>query len=194
VDHYGAGLPRNNRRLLVLTGPNSSVAQPNMRPPVKTLDSLFKHFLRDMYYAENKILDNLPKMAKEADSKDLRDAFNDHQKETKGQVANLEKVFKALDLKPRGVTCEAINGIIDEAKEIMKECGDADARDAGMIAAAQAIEHYEITRYGTMVAWAKRLGMENEAALLKANLDQEYAADKKLSMLAESALNKQAVS
>ena len=161
---------------------------------MKTLDSLFKHFLRDMYYAEIKIMDNLPKMAKEADSKDLRDAFNDHQKETKGQVANLEKVFKALDLKPRGVTCEAINGIIDEAKEIMKECGDADARDAGMIAAAQAVEHYEITRYGTMVAWAKRLGMDNEAALLKANLDQEYAADKKLSMLAESALNKQAVS
>lgn len=161
---------------------------------MKTLESLFKHFLRDMYYAENKILENLPKMAKEADAGDLRDAFNAHHKETKTQLANLEKVFKALDLKPRGVTCEAINGILDEAKEIMKECEDADARDAGMIAAAQAVEHYEISRYGTLVAWAKQLDMANEAALLEANLDQEYAADKKLSLLAESALNRQAVS
>jgi len=161
---------------------------------VKDLEALFKHFLRDMYYAENKILDSLPKMAKEADAKELRDAFNSHQKETKGQVSNLEKVFKALDLKPRGVTCQAINGILDEAKEIMKECDDADTRDAGMIAAAQAVEHYEITRYGTMVAWATQLGMKNEATLLQANLDQEYAADKKLSMVAESALNKQSVS
>ncbi|BAQ15628.1 ferritin-like domain-containing protein [Methyloceanibacter caenitepidi] len=160
---------------------------------MKNLEGLFKHFLRDMYYAENKILDSLPKMAKEADAADLRDAFNAHHKETKTQVANLEKVFKALDLKPRGVTCEAINGIIEEAKEIMKECEDPDARDAGMIAAAQAVEHYEITRYGTMVAWAQQLNMPNEAKLLAANLDQEYAADKKLSMLAESALNKQAV-
>ena len=161
---------------------------------MKNLEGLFKHFLRDMYYAENKILDNLPKMAKQADEKSLRDAFNEHHKETKGQVSNLEKVFKALELKPRGVTCEAINGILDEAKEIMQECEDADTRDAGMIAAAQAVEHYEITRYGTMVAWANQLGLRNEAALLQANLDQEYAADTKLSQLAERALNKQAVS
>lgn len=160
---------------------------------MKNLEGLFKHFLRDMYYAENKIIDNLPKMAKACDAKELRDAFNGHLKETKGQVANLEKVFQAIDLKPRGVPCEAINGILEEAKEIMKECDDADARDAGMIAAAQAVEHYEITRYGTMVAWAKQLGMHNEAALLQANLDQEYAADIKLSELAESALNQQAV-
>jgi ferritin-like metal-binding protein YciE len=160
---------------------------------MKDLEGLLKHFLRDMYYAENKVLDTLPKMAKEADSTELRDAFTEHHKETKGQVSNLEKVFRALELKPRGVTCEAINGILDEGKEIMKECEDPDARDAGMIAAAQAVEHYEIPRYGTMVAWAKQLGMQSEARLLQENLDQEYAADKKLSKLAERGLNRQAV-
>jgi ferritin-like metal-binding protein YciE len=161
---------------------------------MKDLEGLFKHFLRDIYYAEKHVLDTLPKMAKEADAKELRDAFNEHHKETKGQVSNLEKVFRALDLKPRGVTCEAIKGILEEGKEIMKECDDPDARDAGMIAAAQAVEHYEITRYGTMVAWAKQLGMRNEASLLQENLDQEYAADRKLSKLAEQSLNRQAVS
>ncbi|MDX1440298.1 MAG: ferritin-like domain-containing protein, partial [Rubricoccaceae bacterium] len=133
---------------------------------MKDLQGLFTHFLRDMYYAEKKILDTLPKMAKQADAKELREAFDEHHKETKAQVSNLEKIFKALDLKPRGVTCEAINGIIDEGKEIMKECDDPDLCDAGMIAAAQAVEHYEITRYGTMVAWAKQLGMQSEATLL----------------------------
>ena len=159
---------------------------------MKDLEGLFKHFLRDIYYAENKVLTALPKMAKKADAKELRMAFNEHFRETKNQVANLKKVFKALDLKPRGVTCHAINGILDEGKEIMKECDDPDACDAGMIAAAQAVEHYEITRYGTMIAWAKQLGMRDEAALLKQNLDQEYAADKKLSKLAEDSLNRQA--
>jgi len=161
---------------------------------MKDLEGLFKHFLRDMYYAENKVLDTLPKMAERADEEKLRDAFKEHHKETKDQISNLEKVFKALDLSPRGVTCEAINGILAEGKEIMKECDDPDACDAGMIAAAQAVEHYEITRYGTMVAWAKQLGMPSEAALLQKNLDQEYAADKKLSALAERSLNRQAVS
>lgn len=159
---------------------------------MKDLESLFKHFLRDMYYAENKILKTLPDMAKKAESPDLRKAFEEHRKETKDQVANLEKVFKALDLKPRGVTCEAINGILDEGEEIMKECKDPDACDAGMIAAAQAVEHYEITRYGTMVAWAKSLGLHAEAQLLQKNLDQEYSADRKLSKLAEGSLNQQA--
>lgn len=160
---------------------------------MKDLEGLFKHFLRDIYYAENKVLTTLPKMAKEADAKELRDAFKEHHRETKGQINNLKKVFKTLDLKPRGVTCEAINGILEEGKEIMKECEDPDARDAGMIAAAQAVEHYEITRYGTMIAWARQLKMREAAKLLKENLNQEYAADKKLSKLAESSLNRQAV-
>jgi ferritin-like metal-binding protein YciE len=159
---------------------------------MKDLEGLFKHMLRDMYYAEEKILKELPNMAEKTDAADLRDAFKAHHKETKQQVANLEQVFKSLDLKPRGVTCPAINGILDEAKEIMKECDDPNARDAGLIAAAQAVEHYEITRYGTMVAWAKQLGMKTEAELLNRNLDQEYAADKKLSSLAEKCLNRQA--
>lgn len=161
---------------------------------MKDLEGLFKHFLRDIYYAENHVLDELPKMAAKSDAKALRDAFKAHHKETQDQVSNLEKVFKSLNLKPRGVTCEAIKGILEEGQEIMKECEDPDARDAGMIAAAQAVEHYEITRYGTMVAWAKQLGLHNEASLLQANLDQEYAADQKLSQIAEDCLNRQAVS
>lgn len=159
---------------------------------MKDLESLFKHFLRDMYYAEKKICKTLPKMADEADSAELRDAFKSHREETKDQIAKLEKVFDLLDLKPRGVTCDAINGILDEGKEIMEECEDPDARDAGMIAAAQAVEHYEITRYGTMVTWARQLGMPEAAKLLQQNLDQEYSADKKLSSLAETTLNRQA--
>lgn len=159
---------------------------------MKDLEGLFKHFLRDMYYAENKVLKALPDMAKKAGSSDLRQAFEHHMKETKGQIANLEKVFKTLELKPSGETCDAINGILAEGKDIMKECKDADTRDAGMIGAAQAVEHYEISRYGTMIAWAKQLGLHEPASLLQKNLDQEYAADENLSKLAESSLNRQA--
>ena len=156
------------------------------------LKDLFVHFVRDMYYAEKQILKTLPKMARKAESDELRNAFESHREETETQIDNLEKVFGILDLKPRGVTCEAIQGILDEGKEIMEEAGDPDTRDAGMIAAAQAVEHYEITRYGTMVAWANRLGMNDAARLLQANLDQEYSADRKLSKIAEGGLNKEA--
>ncbi|WP_026318819.1 ferritin-like domain-containing protein [Amorphus coralli] len=159
---------------------------------MKTLDDLFVHFVRDIYYAEKQVLKTLPKMARKADSDNLKDAFEHHREETEGQIENLEKVFEILGLKARGVTCEAIDGILEEGKEIMEEATDADARDAGMIAAAQAVEHYEITRYGTLVAWAKRLGHTKAVPLLQANLDQEYAADRKLSDLAEGGLNKQA--
>lgn len=159
---------------------------------MKTLNDLFVHFVRDIYYAEKQVLKTLPKMARKADSDQLKEAFEHHREETEGQIENLEKVFEILGLKPRGVTCEAIDGILEEGKEIMEEATDADARDAGMIAAAQAVEHYEITRYGTLVAWAKRLKITQAVPLLQANLDQEYAADKKLSGLAESGLNQQA--
>jgi len=159
---------------------------------MKTLNDLFVHFVRDIYYAEKQVLKTLPKMARKADSDKLREAFEHHREETETQIDNLEKVFEILGMKPRGVTCEAIDGILEEGKEIMEEATDADARDAGMIAAAQAVEHYEITRYGTLVAWARRLGMSKAVPLLQANLDQEYAADKKLSDLAESGLNQQA--
>lgn len=159
---------------------------------MKDLEGLFKHFLRDIYYAEKKVLETLPKMASKASDDELRKAFEDHRKETEEQVANLEKVFAALELQPRGVTCEAIKGILEEGEEIMQECKDPDACDAGMIAAAQAVEHYEITRYGTMVSWANELGHGDAAGYLQANLDQEYEADRKLSSLAERRLNRKA--
>lgn len=161
---------------------------------MKTLDDLFVHFLRDIYFAEKQILKTLPKMARKADSDDLRKAFEDHHTETEGHIETLEKIFELMDLKPRGVTCEAIQGILSEGAEIMSEAETPDARDAGMIAAAQAVEHYEITRYGTMIAWAKQLNKPEIEALLKQTLDQEYAADKALTKLAVTVLNKEAVS
>ncbi len=159
---------------------------------MKDLEGLFKHFVRDIYYAEKKILRTLPVMARKAQSDQLKEAFEQHREETEAQVENLEKVFELMGLKPRGVTCAAMDGIIEEGKEIMEEAESGEARDAGMIAAAQAVEHYEITRYGTMIAWARQLGMNDAADLLKKNLDQEYAADDKLTKLAQSALNRQA--
>ncbi len=156
------------------------------------LEELFRHFLRDIYYAEKKVLKALPKMARKADSADLREAFESHLEETEQLIANLEQVFDQLGLKARGITCEAINGILEEGEEIMSEAENADTRDAGMIAAAQAVEHYEITRYGTMIAWAKTLGHDAAIPLLQANLDQEYGADRTLSGLAETTLNREA--
>jgi ferritin-like metal-binding protein YciE len=159
---------------------------------MKNLDDLFVHMLRDIYYAERQIQKTLPKMARKAGSDELKAAFEQHAEETGAQIEKLEKIFELRDLKPRGVTCEAMNGILEEAKEIMSEIEDKDALDAGMIAAAQAVEHYEITRYGTMAAWAKQLGMNDAAQLIGEILDQEKQTDAKLSKLAESALNKQA--
>jgi ferritin-like metal-binding protein YciE len=159
---------------------------------MKTLDDLFVHTLRDIYYAEKQILKVLPKMAKKAGSDALRDGFEKHQTETEGQIERLEQVFEMRDLKPRGVTCDAINGIIEEAKEIMSEADDPAVLDAGMIAAAQAVEHYEITRYGTLVSWAKQIGMDDAADLLQQTLDEEKKTDQILTDLAEKALNKQA--
>jgi ferritin-like metal-binding protein YciE len=159
---------------------------------MKDLEGLFKHFLRDMYYAEKQILKTLPKMARKADAEALREAIEEHRQETEQQIENLEKVFDLVGLKPRGVTCEAMDGILEEGREIMEEAEAPDARDAGMIASAQAVEHYEITRYGTMVSWARTLGLPEAAKLLQQNLDQEYAADRKLTKLAEGTLNRQA--
>ncbi len=159
---------------------------------MNSLEDLFEHFLRDIYYAEKQILKALPKMARKADSDQLREAFENHLSETEDHVANLEQVFELLGMRARGVTCDAINGILEEGKEIMSEAEAPDARDAGMIAAAQAVEHYEITRYGTLVAWATQLGKKDAVKLLRANLEQEYAADRKLSDLAEKTLNREA--
>ena len=158
----------------------------------KSLEDLFVNLLKDMYYAEKQILKALPKMAKKADSEELRQAFEHHLKETEGQVERLEQVFALCDLKPSGKTCPAIKGIIEEGEEDMKDAKDPDVLDAGMIADAQAVEHYEIARYGTMIAWARQLGMNDAASLLEQTLEQEYNADKLLTELAEGRLNRQA--
>jgi len=161
-------------------------------PATKSLQDLFVNLLKDMYYAEKKILKTLPKLAKKADSDKLRQAFEHHLKETEGQVQRLEQVFALCEIKPAGKTCHAIKGIIEEGEEDIKVAKDPDVLDAGMIADAQAVEHYEIARYGTMIAWAKQLGMKDAASLLQQTLDQEYNADRTLTKLAEGSLNRQA--
>jgi ferritin-like metal-binding protein YciE len=161
-------------------------------PATKSLEDLFVNLLKDMYYAEKQILKALPKMAKKADSRELRQAFEHHLTETQGQVERLERVFALCNLKPSGKTCHAIKGIIEEGEEDMKDAKDPDVLDAGMIADAQAVEHYEIARYGTMIAWAKQLGRNDAASLLEQTLEQEYNADRLLTDLAEGKLNRQA--
>jgi len=158
----------------------------------KTLQDLFLETLKDIYYAEKQILRALPKMAKAAESDELRQAFEKHRAETEGHVERLEEVFEAIGKKAQGKTCEAIQGIIEEGKEIMEDFAESEALDAGLIAAAQAVEHYEITRYGTLIAWATELGRSDCAALLKQNLAEEKATDKKLTDMAESRVNLQA--
>jgi ferritin-like metal-binding protein YciE len=158
----------------------------------KTLDDLFHETLKDIYYAEKQILRALPKMAKAADSDDLRAAFEKHREETQGQVERLEQVFELIGKTARGKTCEAIVGIIDEGKEIMEDFDGSDALDAGLLAAAQAVEHYEISRYGTLKAWAEKLGHSDAAKLLDETLSEEKKTDEALTKLAESVVNAKA--
>jgi ferritin-like metal-binding protein YciE len=160
----------------------------------KQLADLFHDSLKDVYFAEKKILVALPKMAKAAQSEDLKAAFEKHEGETEGQVQRLEQVFGEIGEKPQGKTCPAIIGIIDEGKEVMDEYKDSPALDAGLLAAAQAVEHYEISRYGTLCAWAEQLGHTEVVKLLKETLDEEEATDEALSELAESVINRQAQS
>jgi ferritin-like metal-binding protein YciE len=156
------------------------------------MEDLFVETLKDIYYAEKQILKALPGMAKKAGSKELKKALETHRKETEGQVDRLEDVFKQLDVAARGKKCEAIEGIIAEAKSHMEDIEDPEVLDAGMIGSAQAVEHYEITRYGTLIAWAKQLGHDDAAALLEANLEEEKKADQLLSEIAEAAVNQRA--
>ena len=158
----------------------------------KTLDDLFHETLKDIYYAEKKILTTLPKMAKAAQSKELQAAFEKHEGETEGQVDRLEKVFALIEQPAKGKTCDAINGIVDEGKEIMKEFRGAAALDAGLLAAAQAVEHYEISRYGTLKTWAKELGLDEAVSLLEETLEEEKKTDEALTELAESGVNQEA--
>ncbi len=158
----------------------------------KTLDDLFEDTLKDIYYAENKILKALPKMAKAAQSEELKEAFEKHLKQTEGQVKRLDKVFRLIDTAPKGKKCEAIEGIIEEGSEIMKEFKGAPALDAGLVSAAQAVEHYEIARYGTLKRWAEQMGMDEAAGLLEETLIEEKDTDESLTELADSMINQQA--
>jgi ferritin-like metal-binding protein YciE len=158
----------------------------------KTLNDLFEDGLKDIYYAEKKILSALPKMAKATRSEELASAFQQHRDETEQQVERLEQVFHAIDQQPKGKKCPGIDGIIEEGKEIMDEFKGMPALDAGLLAAAQAVEHYEITRYGTLIAWAEKLGLEDAIPLLKQNLNEEKTTDEKLTQLAESTINEYA--
>ena len=159
---------------------------------METFSELFEETLKDIYYAEKAILKALPKMAKKASSKKLQAVFTKHQKETEGQVERLEHVFAILGKRAAGKKCAAIEGIIEEAEEVMKEAKDDTIRDAAMLAAAQAVEHYEISRYGTLVAWAEKMEMSDAAELLNATLEEEKATDGKLTELAESEVNVEA--
>ena len=158
----------------------------------KTLNHLFHATLKDIFHAEKKILTSLPKMAKAAHNADLKAAFEKHHAQTEGQVARLEKVFASIDQKPQGKKCDAIEGILAEGQEIMEEYKGSAALDAGLISAAQAVEHYEITRYGTLATWADELGNDEGAKLLKETLDEEEDTDRALSELAESVVNQEA--
>ena len=159
---------------------------------VKSLDDLFVHTLQDILYAEETILKALPKMEKKASSSKLKTLFEEHRKETEEHVSRLKKVFEQIGEKPGTEKCEAILGITEEAEELMGEIDDSETLDAAMVAAAQAVEHYEMSRYGTLCAWAKELGHKEAANLLEKTLKEEKAADEKLSGIAEDRLNKRA--
>ena len=158
----------------------------------KKLDDLFHDTLKDIYFAEKKILSALPKMAKAAQDEELKAAFEKHHEETETHVSRLEKVFRAIDAKPQGKTCDAIMGIIEEGQEVMTEYKGSPALDAGLLAAAQAVEHYEISRYGTLRTWAEELGMSDVAQLLESTLREEKATDETLTRIAENVVNQEA--
>lgn len=160
-----------------------------------TMDDLLLHGLKDIYYAENQIIKSLPKLIDKATNRDLSKGLKDHLEETKNQVARLDQVFKKLDQDPQGVQCPAIDGLITEADELAGEVADKEVLDAAIIGSAQAVEHYEIARYGTLIAWAESLGQDDIIRLLNTNLNEEKAADKKLSTVAlRKGINRKAAS
>jgi ferritin-like metal-binding protein YciE len=160
---------------------------------IKSMDDLFLHVLQDIYYAENQIVKALPDMIEKATNRELTAAFKGHLEETEKQIKRLDQAFELLGEKPKGTQCPAIDGIIDEAKEVAGEIDNKKVLDAALIAAAQAVEHYEITRYGTLITWAEELGKDAVAKLLSTTLKEEKATDKKLSALAEKKVNLKAV-
>ncbi|MDX6805340.1 ferritin-like domain-containing protein [Terrihabitans rhizophilus] len=159
---------------------------------VKTMEDLFLHTLKDVYHAEKQVLKALPKMAKKAGSPELKQAFETHRTETEGQVERLEKVFELVGKRAQGKPCAAMEGLIEESKEAMEEIEDKDVLDAALLSDAQAVEHYEITRYGTMIAWAQQLGMDEAVGLLEQTLAEEKKTDELLNKLALANVNKKA--
>ena len=159
---------------------------------IKSMEDLFLHGLQDIYYAEQQIVKSLPTMIEKATNRELAKGLRDHLRETEHQVARLEKVFENLGQRPKGTDCPAIDGLIKEADEVAGEVEDKKVLDAAVIGSAQAIEHYEISRYGTLIAWANELGHDNVTGLLKSNLKEEKAADRKLNTLAEGKVNRSA--
>lgn len=162
-------------------------------PDITTMNDLFVHTLQDIYYAEHQIEKALPDMVAKASDRELKQGFRMHLKQTRGQIKRLDQAFRKLKLKPTGTQCPAIDGILDEANEVAGEIVDKVVLNAALIAAAQAVEHYEITRYGTLVAWAKLLGHNDVARLFAANLKEEKATDKKLNTIARTKINKKAM-
>jgi ferritin-like metal-binding protein YciE len=161
---------------------------------IKTMDDLFLHVMQDVYYAENQIVKSLPEMIEKATSPKLAEGLKSHLAETKTHVKRLEQAFQLYGKQAKGVDCPAIDGIIDEAEEVSGEVDDKNVLDAAIIASAQAVEHYEITRYGTLIAWAQQLGRNDIATLFKQTLAEEKAADQKLTTMAEGAINLRAAS
>ena len=161
-------------------------------PQEKQLQDLFTETLKDIYYAEKQILRALPKMAKAAHSNELREAFQHHREQTEGQIERLEQVFEMVGKGARGKECHAIVGMIEEAKEVMEEFSGAETLDAGLLASAQAVEHYEISRYGTLKSWAQQLGLKDAVPLLEATLKEEKETDALLTRIADSTINKKA--
>jgi ferritin-like metal-binding protein YciE len=159
---------------------------------IKTLDDLFVHTLQDIYYAENQITKALPTMISKASNLQLKQAFETHLGETKNQIKRLDQVFRMHGHKPKGVDCPAIDGIIKEANEVAGDIAEKEVLDAALLASAQAVEHYEITRYGTLIAWAQQLGRNDCASVLHQNLDEEKATDRKLTTIAEGMINQKA--
>jgi len=156
---------------------------------INTLEDLFAHGLKDIYYAENQILKALPKLIESATNPQLRKSLKDHRKETEAQVSRLEQIFEMREEKPKGTKCPGINGLIGEGDDLTGDIGEKHVLDAAIIASAQAVEHYEITRYGALIAWAREMGRNDFADILEENLKEEKAADQKLSRIAESRVN-----
>jgi ferritin-like metal-binding protein YciE len=184
IDASAAGRPNAHE--------HRSTAMGLFTKDIKTLDDLFVHGLQDIYYAEKQITKALPKMAGMATDPQLRQGFETHLRETEGQIRRLEQVFEMHGQKPKQVDCPTIDGLIKEANEIAGEVADKEVLDAALLAAAQSVEHYEISRYGTLMAWAKQLGRADCASILSQNLEEEKATDKKLTAMAEAKVNRKA--